>query len=190
MRIAFASLVFVVSACGGLKAKPCSIEDTDTGALIKCPDGSQQEILDGTKGETGATGETGAAGDTGAAGAAFGIQSQWGWSDPGDLNGTNNIADCSSGGMNCHLGLVRVTKYTDGSGQLFAQLYYAGGYLSSCVFTLTSASGVQENICRIANAILLRYRVDLSTMPPTFYAAAGQTSGVVAADTAFTLSAQ
>lgn len=117
MRIAFAGLVLVVFACGSLKAKPCSVRDTDAGAMIQCPDGTEQEILDGAKGESGTTGESGATGPTGAAGATFGIQSMWGWSDQGDLNGSSNINDCSFT-FNCHLGVVRITKYTDGSGKL------------------------------------------------------------------------
>lgn len=186
MRIAFASLVFVVSACGSLNAKPCSVQDTDAGALIKCPDGTEQEIRDGAKGESGPAGEAGANGPAGAEGATFGIQSMWGWSDPGDLNGSSNINDCSFA-FSCHLGIVRITKYTDGSGQLFTQLYYAGGYLSSCTFDLTDTTGVQENICRAANNVLLRYRVDISVDPPTFLAAGGPLTGVTAADTQFTM---
>lgn len=186
MRIALVCLLTIASACGSLKAKPCSVKDTEIGAQISCPDGSQQEVLDGAKGDPGPTGETGVTGETGAAGTTFGIQSQWGWSDPGDLNGTSNISDCSFA-FNCHLGVVRITKYTDGSGQLFTQLYYAGGYLSSCTFSLTNATGTQEIFCRASSNVLLRYRVDLSITPPTFNAAGGPVTGVVSADTSFTL---
>lgn len=88
LSLLFISLIF---ACGKEK-EPCSVEDSAAGALIKCPDGSEQEIHDGSsdtsadsspaipgpkgdKGETGAQGpqgekgEKGDKGDTGGKGA-------------------------------------------------------------------------------------------------------------------------
>jgi hypothetical protein len=57
-----ALFALTITACGGSNAKPCTVEQTDTGATISCPDGSSADVADGASGSDGQDGSDGADG--------------------------------------------------------------------------------------------------------------------------------
>lgn len=96
-------------------SKPCTVVDSDAGAVVKCPDGTEQFIADGqagqsTNGTNGLDGKDGANGADGAAGAAGadgrdgvdgvngvdGRDGQDGATGPAGAPGTNGTS-CSAG---------------------------------------------------------------------------------------------
>lgn len=57
-----AAVCLVLAACGGSESEPCTVEDTASGAVITCPDGTEATVNDGADGEDGTNGTNGAPG--------------------------------------------------------------------------------------------------------------------------------
>ncbi len=142
----------------------CTVARQSEVTTVMCPDGSS-EIL------------------------SIGLERRWSYAATGDLNGVNNVQGCEHS-FSCALAAAQLTKNSDGTGLLWTQVYYAGGYLSSCTFNLKAVNTEQQNFCRAGNNVLLRFTVNISLSTPTLKVAGGPVSGVTASDTEFPLTEQ
>jgi hypothetical protein len=172
MRIAFGkhftiiTSVWLLLACSKEKEDKthCTVERHSEVTIVRCPDGSVEQLVSG-------------------------VDKRWSYAASGDLNGINNVPGCEFS-FSCALASAQLTKNLDGTGLLWAQVYYAGGYLSSCTFKLKADSADQQNFCRAANNVLLRFTVNISDPAPTLKAVGGPVSGITATDAEFSLNEQ